>query len=438
VTADALQHSNPPVRGSKVPDMLCGAIRGVVIYKNSFPLPAGKRCFQSSYHGCDVLSLIESGDHHCQLKRRWQGNNGGLDRKVYGGRSHHWHYSNSLLQPVALDFRVKLMTHRVQGRQQRHARHLDFISEQVPHQEADTHSMVSDWPADTFSVPKLSVLRFILPGFVLLGISLTSARSLAQPLAAGLSRSTFLYQSIGALRYVPSTLWFGRVAVGDSRSQPVTLRNDALTSVTILAVSQSAAGFTLSGLNLPLTLAPGQDVQFTVTFIPLTSGRVRESFAFTSNRPSGTLLLYLNGWGIVPAGISANPGSVAFGSVQVGKSSTQSETITNSGGSSVIISQVSIAGPGFSTAGLGAPVTLAPGRSTTIGVGFMPQSGGASCGSLTIISNGLNPTFSVSLSGTGITPGVLSASPSSTSFGAVQVGNSGNQSPTLTNTAVPP
>jgi hypothetical protein len=89
----------------------------------------------------------------------------------------------------------------------------------------------------------------------------------------------------------------------------------------------------------------------------------------------------------------------------------QSETLTNSSGSSLTVSQVNVIGPGFSKAGLGLPLTLAPGQSTTVSVGFTPQVGGSSSGSLSVISNGLNPTVAVSLSGTGFTPGVLSANP---------------------------
>jgi hypothetical protein len=204
--------------------------------------------------------------------------------------------------------------------------------------------------------------------------------------------------------------------------------------ITVLTMSQSAVGFGLSGLNLPLTLSPGQRVPFIVSFIPQVSGHVDGNFAFTSDAFSGTLSLYVHGTGFTAGNITVSPSAVVFGSVQVGKSSTQSETLTNSGGSSVIVSQVNVAGTGFSASGLTLPMTLAPGRSATFSLGFAPPSGGSDSGSLSIVSNALNPALSVSLSGTGFTPGVLIANPVSTSFGSVQVGNSVNQSQTLTNT----
>jgi hypothetical protein len=45
----------------------------------------------------------------------------------------------------------------------------------------------------------------------------------------------------------------------------------------------------------------------------------------------------------------------------------QSETLTNSGGSSVTVSQANVSGSGFSVTGLSLPLTLTPGQSFTFG-----------------------------------------------------------------------
>jgi hypothetical protein len=126
---------------------------------------------------------------------------------------------------------------------------------------------------------------------------------------------------------------------------------------------------------------------------------------------------------------------LAFGSVKVGSSQQQPATLTNNGGTSVTISQATIAGTGFTLSGLSLPVTLQAGQSTSLTVTFAPQSAGSVTGSLTITSNAPNPTLSVPLSGTGSsTPGALSANPPSLSFATVQVGNSQTLSEVLTNT----
>jgi len=110
------------------------------------------------------------------------------------------------------------------------------------------------------------------------------------------------------------------------------------------------------------------------------------------------------------------------------------ETLTNSGGSSVIVTQAAVTGSGFTVNSLNLPLILAPGQSSpSFNVVFAPQSAGAANGTLSLTSNASNPTLSISLSGTGVAPGTLSANPSSLSFGNVQVGNNQTLSETVTN-----
>jgi hypothetical protein len=128
------------------------------------------------------------------------------------------------------------------------------------------------------------------------------------------------------------------------------------------------------------------------------------------------------------------PTSIAFGSVQAGNSQQQLATLTNTGGTSVAISQATVSGTGFSLSGLALPLTQAAGQGTDLTVTFAPQSAGSVTGSITITSNAPNPTLTVPLSGTGVSPGALTANPTSLSFGSVQVGNSKTLSQVVTNT----
>ena len=82
-----------------------------------------------------------------------------------------------------------------------------------------------------------------------------------------------------------------------------------------------------------------------------------------------------------PGQLVANPGSLSFGSVQVGNSQTLTAAITNTGGSSVTLSQATAGGTGFSISGLSLPMTLAVGESVTFSATFAPQSGGSASGS---------------------------------------------------------
>jgi hypothetical protein len=238
----------------------------------------------------------------------------------------------------------------------------------------------------------------------------------------------------GDLSPNPASIAFGNVQDGTSSTQTETLTNNGGTSVTISAASASGTGFSYSGLTLPLTLSAGQNTSFTVKFAPAAAGAVSGTLTITSNGSNPTLTIPLSGTGVTEGDLSPNPASIAFGNVQDGTSSSQTETLTNNGGTSVTISAASASGTGFSYSGLTLPLTLAAGQTTSFSVLFNPTVAGAASGTLTITSNGSNPSLTIPLSGTGVTPGTLSANPTSLAFGSVQVGNSTNLSETVTNT----
>lgn len=129
----------------------------------------------------------------------------------------------------------------------------------------------------------------------------------------------------------------------------------------------------------------------------------------------------------------SNPSSLSFGSVQVGQGQTLSAALTNSGNSSVTVSQANVSGAGFTLNSLSLPVTLAPGQSTPFSVTFKPQSTSAVSGGLSFASDAANNTLTIPLVANGAAVGVLSTSDSSLNFGGVQVNDTGTQQETLTN-----
>jgi hypothetical protein len=239
----------------------------------------------------------------------------------------------------------------------------------------------------------------------------------------------------GSLSPTPPGLSFGNVQTGNNQTLAETLTNSGGSSLTITQAAVTGSGFTMNGLNLPLTLAPGQSSpSFNVVFAPQSAGAASGSLSLTSNASNPTLNIPLSGTGVTPGTLAANPSSLSFGNVQTGNNQSLAETLTNSGGSSVTITQAVVTGSGFTMNGLNLPLTLAPGQSSpSFNVVFAPQSAGAASGSLSLTSNASNPTLNIPLSGTGVTPGSLSANPSSVSFGNVQVGNNQTLSEAVTN-----
>jgi Abnormal spindle-like microcephaly-assoc'd, ASPM-SPD-2-Hydin len=238
---------------------------------------------------------------------------------------------------------------------------------------------------------------------------------------------------VGQLAATPSPVTVGNAMLGTIQTQSATVTNSGSANVTISQATVTGAGFGLGGLSTPLTLAPGQSKNFSVTFAPQSTGTASGNIAVASDAMNSALNVPLSATGVAPGSLTSNPSSLGFGSVPVGSSQSLSETLTNSGGSSVSISQATVTGTGFSVSGLSLPLTLAAGQSTTFSATFSPQSAGSASGTLSVTSNASNSTLAVSLSGTGVTPGVLGATSSSISFGSVQVGNSTTQSETLTN-----
>lgn len=263
------------------------------------------------------------------------------------------------------------------------------------------------------------------------GLSLTS-NAPTSPLAVALS-GTGVAQTL-QVSASPASLSFGNLAVGSTASQSVTLSNTGNSNVSVSQLSVSGSGFTTSGLTLPLTLAAGQTASFSVTFSPTSAGSLSATATVTSNATNSPASIALSGTGIQPA-ISVIPSSVAFGSLAVGVTNSQTLAIQNPGAANLTISQANLSGSGLSFTGLTLPLMLAPNASTTATLSFTPISAGAVSGSLSLVNNSPSSPLAVPITGTGVAQSLqLSASPASLSFGSVTDGTSASQTVTLSNT----
>ena len=229
----------------------------------------------------------------------------------------------------------------------------------------------------------------------------------------------------------PGSFAFANVAVGSTSSQTITVSNSGNASVTISQASVTGAGFAISGLTTPKTIAAGQNTTFTAQFIPTVTGNASGTITITSNASDPSLTIPLTGIG-TQGRLSANPGSINFGSLVIGATVSVAVTLTNTGTASVVVSSASASGAGFSISGLATPITLNAGQGTSFTAKFAPTSAGNASGSISIVSNAPNSPLSVSLSGTGTQP-QLTISPTNVSFNNVNVGSSGMATITLSN-----
>lgn len=217
---------------------------------------------------------------------------------------------------------------------------------------------------------------------------------------------------------------FGSVPVGSVSTQSVLLTNPSSVALTISQIAAAGAGVSPGGIAAPMNLSAGQSTILSIGFAPTAAGAVSGSVSIASNAPSSPAMISVTGTGVQPQ-LAVSPLSVSFGSVNVGSSSVQTISVTNSGGANVTISQAASSGAGYSLTGPAVPFTLGPGNTASLSVQFAPQTGGSVSGSVMLASNAPGSPVTIALSGTGVaqvTHSVsLTWSPSSSSVAGYNV-----------------
>jgi hypothetical protein len=261
----------------------------------------------------------------------------------------------------------------------------------------------------------------------------SGVRANASPASSNFEISLHGNATQAAISMSPSSLSFSNVTVGQSSTQSVALTNNGTAPLQIKSATVTGAGFSITGMVLPLTIPAGQGTSFTVQFGPTSAGTASGSLAFSDNALASPQAFPVTGYAVAANGtLFANPANYNFNGVAVGTTGTETITLTNSGSSTVTISQASASGTGFSVSGLAAGQTIAAGAQASFTATFAPTAAGNASGAITVSTNASNPTLSIALSGTG-TQGGLSANPASINFGGVLVGSSGTVNVTLTN-----
>ena len=119
----------------------------------------------------------------------------------------------------------------------------------------------------------------------------------------------------------------------------------------------------------------------------------------------------------VQPGLIATPSLVSLANVAVGKTKTQTVTLTNTSDAPLTVNRATMSGTGFKSIGLRLPVSLSSGQSFSFEVQFAPNSAGSTSGNLSLVTDAPQVSVNVTLSGSGVPIG-----PSSTpSFVTVAV-----------------
>ncbi|HEX4075210.1 MAG TPA: choice-of-anchor D domain-containing protein [Candidatus Acidoferrales bacterium] len=233
-----------------------------------------------------------------------------------------------------------------------------------------------------------------------------------------------------AISATPSSVSFGNVADGTGATQAITLKNTGTANLVVSSDSVTGTGFSVTGFTAQ-TLAPNATMAFNAVFAPTTAGSVSGSISITTNLSSPTTIA-LTGTGAQPS-MSLTPLSVTFGSVVDGTNNSQTITLKNTGTVNLVVSSDTVTGAGFRVTGFTAQ-TLAPNSTMTFNAAFAPTSAGSVSGNISLGTNVPTSPTAISLTGTGTAATfVLGASPTTLSFGSVNVGNNSSLTSTVTN-----
>jgi archaellum component FlaF (FlaF/FlaG flagellin family) len=307
--------------------------------------------------------------------------------------------------------------------------------------QTDSHTFLSP---QTRKFHKLG--QFVVPAWTLrqprlkTGILLATLISLAV-LSASSTVAFSAANSQGVAGVSANSIGFGSVVVNTtSPAQHVALENTGSASLSLMGMTFSgtyASRFAQSN-NCGSLLAPGASCTISLTFSPNTPGQRFATLIIWTNGWGGRKNVSLNGVGVAggtpAAGLS--PGSLAFGSQPVGKTTgAGTATLDNAGTAALSISSVTITGanPGDFVQANNCGSSLPAGSSCTFNITFTPAASGSRTALLSVADNSASSPQTVSLSGTG-TVASASLSPTGLSFGNQPVNaKSGTLTATLTN-----
>jgi len=148
----------------------------------------------------------------------------------------------------------------------------------------------------------------------------------------------------------------------------------------------------------------GASCTINVTFKPVHAG-LQQAIITVTPTPGGPVTIPLTGTGLA-ATLQASPPSLSFGAVLIGDARDMTLTFTNVGSAPLTISAMSLGGPAsldysFSII---TPLTLSPGGSATLDLGFAPSRTGGRPATLTVTHDASNSPLVVTLFGSGLPP----------------------------------
>ncbi len=230
----------------------------------------------------------------------------------------------------------------------------------------------------------------------------------------------------------PNSLSFASQPVGTtSGTQSITLTNTGGIALVFTSISASA-NFSETDNCVNIAVSAGASCAVQVSFTPSQAGNLTGQLTINANISGGEILIPLSGAGTSSGLVTALPGNLSFGQVQIGTtSSAMPITVENTGSVPVPVTSVTVTPP-FVLAANGCGSSLAANSDCALSVTFRPTQPGAASGTLSLVDGA--GTQTVVLGGTGAITATDSLSPTILNFPDTASGQqSAAQNVTLTN-----
>ncbi len=231
------------------------------------------------------------------------------------------------------------------------------------------------------------------------------------------------------LRLDLTSLDFGDQRTWTAATHQVTVTSTGTTPVTVSAASLSgseAGDFFVDGPSLPATLAPGQSLPVSITYLPPAERPARATLTLTTDTRTGTHTVDLLGRGVAPA-LAVTPSSLTFPAVRVGSSSDAQQVVfRNDGTASLALDAIVVAGANagdFTITSSLCGTILSAGAQCPAWVAFTPEASGPRQAALAVRSSDLLAPVTIPLAGDADNP-VATLSTSAVDFGEQRVGPS--------------
>jgi hypothetical protein len=212
---------------------------------------------------------------------------------------------------------------------------------------------------------------------------------------------------------------FGSIQVGQTSQRTLTISNSGNSALTVSSINYPT-GFSGNWSSGSILASSSQNV--TVSFAPSQATNYSGNLTVYSNKTDGTNIKYLSGTGTsAPTRIINVSGDMNFGSVQVGQISQRTLTISNSGNSTLTVSNINYP---TSFSGNWSSGSVSAGGSQNITVTFAPSKAINYSGNLTVYSDKTDGTNIKYLSGTGTSVSTrIIRLEGNLNFGSVEIGN---------------